>query len=124
MPSFKIVVFRQFWEGFSRSKAHWRDSVYMKRKCFIAWWWFPRQKFPDAEDTETKFPEKGDWWTGKEEGYRQDIWIWDAKTNERLKYQVIFAKNLKATSSPIDGLTVIAQEKHAKKEGWKDFLYS
>lgn len=54
-------------------------------------------------------------WQG--EGYRQDIWIWDAKTNERLKYQVIFAKNLKATSSPIDGLTVIAQEKHAKKEG-------
>ena len=33
-------------------------------------------------------------------------------------FPVIFAKSLKATSSCIDGLTVIAQEKHAKKEGW------
>lgn len=50
-------------------------------------------------------------------GYGQDIWIVDAKTNKRLKFQVILAKNLKATSSPIDGLAVIAEEKHAKKEG-------
>lgn len=41
----------------------------------------------------------------------------DAKTNKRLKFQVIFAKNFKATSSPIDGLTVIAEEKYAKREG-------
>ena len=91
--------------------------MYMKRKCFIAWLRFPCQKFPDAEDTDTKFPENGDWWSGRKEGYGQDIWILDAKTNDRLKFQVLFAKNLKATSSPIDGPTVIAQEKHAKKEG-------
>lgn len=50
-------------------------------------------------------------------GDGQDIWIVDVKTNKRLKCQVILAKNLKATSSPIDGLTMIAEEKHAKKEG-------
>lgn len=41
----------------------------------------------------------------------------DAKTNKRLKFQVIFAKSLKATSSPTDGLTVITEEKYAKREG-------
>lgn len=89
----------------------------MKRKCFIVWWWFPCQKFPDAEDTDTMFSENGNWRSGKRKEHGQDIWILDAKTNERLKFQVVFAKNLKATSSPIDGLTLIAQEKHAKKRG-------
>lgn len=78
---------------------------------------FHAKKFPDAEDTDTKCSETGDGRSGKEEGYRQEIWIVDAKTNKRLKFQVIFAKNLKATSLPIDGLTVIAQEKYAKREG-------
>lgn len=80
---------------------------------------FHAKKFPDAEDTDTKFSENGDGRSGKEEGYRQDIWIVDAKTNKRLKFQVIFAKSLKATSSPTDGLTVITEEKYAKREGEK-----
>lgn len=67
--------------------------------------------------TLTMFSENGDWRSGKREGHGQHSRILDAKTNERLKSQVIFAKNLKATSSLIDGLTVIAQEKYARKEG-------
>lgn len=46
-----------------------------------------------------------------------DIWILDANTNERLTFPVIFAKSLKAPSSCTDGLTVIAREEHARKEG-------